>query len=398
MGAGASEAAGRTLPAHAADQRRPPVADGAKTLVVKIGSSTLVKADGMPDRAFLQGLAAQGARLREMGWHLVIVSSGAIACGLRLLGYDERPSDMPTLQAAASVGQLTFARAYDEALWGERLLSSLVLLTRHDTARRGSYLHARDTLMRLVELGVVPVVNENDTVTVDQIRFGDNDTLAALVACLVSADLCVTLSDIDGLYTANPALDPNATLIPRVERIDAAIIDAAGDSSTAVGTGGMITKIRASRILMTAGIKSVICAGDEPDALVRLAAGESVGTLFDPPAGRRDIAPRKLWIALGDTVHGSVTVDAGAADALKRRGSSLLPVGVRSVEGSFEAGDMLDVKDETGFTLARGIAEADSDTLRLAAGRHQDEIAANRLLSALANRPAIHRDNLIVFA
>ena len=386
-------------PASASDEKMPPVPAGAaRTLVVKIGSSTLVKADGMPDRAFLADLASQGARLREMGWHLVVVSSGAIACGLRLLGYAERPADMPTLQAAASVGQLTFARAYDEALWGERLLSSLVLLTRHDTARRASYLHARDTLTRLVELGVVPVVNENDTVTVEQIRFGDNDTLAALVACLVSADLCVTLSDIDGLYTANPALDPAATLIPRVERIDAAIIDAAGDSSTSVGTGGMITKVRASRILMTAGIKSVICSGAEPDALVRLAAGEAVGTLFDPPEGRRDIAPRKLWIALGDTAHGAVTVDAGAANALMRRGSSLLPVGIRAVEGSFEAGDVLDVRDESGFTLARGIAEADSDTLRLAAGRHQDEIAANRLLAALAGRPAIHRDNLIVFA
>ena len=384
---------------RAADEKLPPVRSGAaRTLVVKIGSSTLVKADGMPDRAFLADLAAQGARLREMGWNLVIVSSGAIACGLRLLGYDERPADMPTLQAAASVGQLTFARAYDEALWGERLLSSLVLLTRHDTARRASYLHARDTLMRLVELGVVPVVNENDTVTVDEIRFGDNDTLAALVACLVSADLCVTLSDIDGLYTANPALDPSATFIPRVEKIDAAIIAAAGDSSTAVGTGGMVTKVRASRILMTAGIRSVICSGEEPDVLVRLAAGESVGTLFVPPAGRRDIAPRKLWIALGDTVHGSLVVDAGAARALTERGSSLLPVGVRAVEGRFEAGDILDVRDPEGTVLARGIAEADSDTLSLAAGRHQDEIAANRLLAGLAGRPAVHRDNMIVFA
>ena len=387
---------------EAAEERLPPArgADGApaRTLVVKIGSSTLVKPDGMPDRAFLADLASQGERLRGMGWNLVIVSSGAIACGLRLLGFKTRPTDMPTLQAAASVGQLTFARAYDEALWGRRLLSSLVLVTRHDTASRESYLHARDTLTRLVELGVVPVVNENDTVTVDQIRFGDNDTLAALVSCLVSADLCVTLSDIDGFYTANPVRDPTARLIPRVEKIDASIIDAAGDSDNAVGTGGMITKIRASRILMTAGIRSVICSGEEPDVLVRLAAGEQVGTLFDPPAGRRDIAPRKLWIALGDTVHGSLTIDDGAVRALTERGSSLLPVGVRTVEGSFEAGEVLDIKDAQGFVVARGIAEADSDTLSLAAGRHQDEIAGNRLLSELAGRPAVHRDNLIVFA
>ena len=385
--------------APASELRLPAVsARDAKTMVVKIGSSTLVKPDGMPDRAFLDGLARQGAHLRAMGWNLVIVSSGAIACGLRLLGYTARPTDMPTLQAAASVGQLTFARAYDEALWGERLLSSLVLLTRQDTAQRSSYLHARDTLMRLVELGVVPVVNENDTVTVDQIRFGDNDTLAALVACLVAADLCVTLSDVDGLYTANPLHDASAALIPRVEKIDAAIIEAAGDVGSAVGTGGMVTKVRASRILMTAGIPSVICSGGEVDPLVRLAAGEAVGTVFDPPAARRDIAPRKLWIALGDTVHGALVIDEGAAHALERRGSSLLPVGVREVVGEFEAGEILDVKDPSGFTLARGIAEADSDTLRLAAGRHQDEIAGNRLLSSLANRPAIHRDNMIVFA
>ena len=375
------------------------MADGCdKTMVVKIGSSTLVKDDGMPDRAFLARLASQAARLRAQGWRLVIVSSGAIACGMRLLGLSERPDDMPTLQASASVGQLTFARAYDEALWDQRLLSSLVLLTRHDTARRDAYLHARDTLCRLLELGITPVVNENDTVTVDEIRFGDNDTLAALVACLVSADLCVILSDIDGLYTANPALDPAAAFIPRVDKIDAGIIAAAGDSTTSVGTGGMITKIRSCRILMTAGIPSVICKSDEPDVLVRLAAGEGVGTLFAPPSGRNEIAPRKLWIALGDAAHGALTVDAGAARALREQGSSLLPVGVTGVEGRFDAGAVLDVRDPDGLVVARGIAEAGSDELELAAGRRQDEIARNRLLRALAGRPAIHRDNLIVFA
>lgn len=370
-----------------------------KTMVVKIGSSTLVRADGTPDAAFLKHLAVQAAELREMGWSLVIVSSGSVACGLHLLGLGpKRPDDMPTMQAAASVGQLTFARAYEEALVREGLVSSLVLLTRSDTARRSSYLHARDTLTRLVDMGVTPVVNENDTVSVDEIRFGDNDTLAALVSCLVSADLCVILSDIDGLYTANPSLDPAAEFIPRVTKIDARIIGSAGDSSTNVGTGGMITKIRSARILMTAGIESVICSGAEERPLVRLAGGEDVGTRFVPPAERLDIAPRKLWIALGDSAHGSVTVDDGAATALTRRGSSLLAVGIRSVDGPFGAGDILDVKDASGFVIARGIAEADSDVLELAAGRRQEEIAGNRLLADLSDRPAIHRDNLIVFA
>ena len=351
-------------------------------MVVKIGSSTVVGADGKVNRAFIGGLADQAAALRKLGWRLVVVSSGAIACGYPVLGFDRKPvGDLPSLQACASAGQCIISSAYDEEFHARDLLTSLVLLTRHDTARRTSYLHARDALLRLVELGVVPVVNENDTVTVDEIKFGDNDTLAALVSCLVSADLCVTLSDIDGLYTANPHEDPTA-----------------GDSSTSVGTGGMITKIRASRILMTAGIQSVICSGEEPDALVRLARGESVGTLFDPPAERLDIAPRKLWIALGDKAHGSVTVDDGAAKALVSRGSSLLAVGIREVDGQFAEGDVLDVCDPSGMVVARGIAEADSDVLELAAGRRQDQIASNRLLADLAEKPAIHRDNLIVFA
>ena len=369
-----------------------------KTMVVKIGSSTLVGEDRALRRDFIAGLARQALELRELGWNLVVVSSGAIAAGAPKLGFPTRPHDMPSLQACASVGQCILSAVYDEEFRAAGLLTSLVLLTRHDTARRSSYLHARDALTRLVELGVVPVVNENDTTTVDEIKFGDNDTLAALVSCLVSADLCVTLSDIDGLYTANPSIDPSARFIPRVDKIDAAIIGAAGDSTTAVGTGGMITKIRASRILMTAGISSVICSGAEPDPLVRLARGESVGTLFEPAAGQPEIAPRKLWIALGDSAHGSVTVDDGAAAAVRERGSSLLPVGITAVEGGFGPGDVLDVRDAGGFVIARGIAEAGSDELELARGRRQEEIAGNRLLSALEGKPAVHRDNLVVFA
>lgn len=370
----------------------------AKTMVVKIGSSTVTEPGTGVNRPFIARLAHEAVELRSLGWNLVVVSSGAIACGAPVLGFSTRPADMPSLQACASVGQCVLSAAYDEEFRACGLATSLVLLTRHDTARRQSYLHARDALTRLVELGVVPVVNENDTVSVDEIRFGDNDTLAALVACLVSADLCVTLSDIEGLYTANPSIDPNARFVPRVEKIDAAIIASAGDSSSAVGTGGMITKIRSSRILMTAGIPSVICSGADEGALARLARGEQVGTLFVPPHARTDIAPRKLWIALGDAAHGSVSVDDGAARALVERGSSLLPVGITAVEGQFEAGDVLDVRDAGGFVLARGIAEAGSDELQLAAGRQQREIAGNHLLRALAGRPAIHRDNLIVFA
>lgn len=369
-----------------------------KTMVVKIGSSTLVGSDRHIRRGFLHDMASQAHELRQAGWNLVVVSSGAVACGYPLLGFSGRPQDMPSLQASASVGQCVLLAAWDEQFRSLGMLTSLVLLTRHDTARRSSYLHAREALMRLLELGVVPIVNENDTTAVDEITFGDNDTLAALVSCLVSADLCVTLSDIDGLYTANPALDPSAVKLDRVEKIDSDIIASAGDSSTAVGTGGMITKIRAARILMTAGIRSVICSGEEERPLVRLGQGEPVGTVFEPSCTNGGLAPRKLWIALGDSAHGALVVDDGAAAALVGDGSSLLPVGILSVTGDFDRGSVLDVRNTSGMTIARGIAEASSDELRLAAGRHQDEIASNRLLAGLSGRPAIHRDNLIAFA
>ncbi|QWT18058.1 glutamate 5-kinase [Collinsella sp. zg1085] len=368
-----------------------------KTMVVKIGSSTLVE-EGLLRRDFIASLATQAQELQQLGWRLVIVSSGAIACGIPELGLDHRPSDMPSLQACASVGQCVLAAAYDEEFRRCNLLSSLVLLTRHDTARRSSYLHARDALTRLVALGVTPVVNENDTVVVDQIKFGDNDTLAALVSCLVEADLCVILSDIDGLYTDNPMLVRDARFIPEVSAIDASIIASAGDSSSSVGTGGMITKIRAARILMTAGIKSVICSGASERPLVRLAQGEALGTRFVSPNPHVDIAPRKLWIALGDTVHGSLTVDEGAAAAIIKRGSSLLPVGIRAVSGHFQAGDMLEIQDLTGHVIARGIAGAASDVLELAAGRRQEDIAQNSLIAELAHKAAIHRDDMIVFS
>ena len=217
--------------------------DGARRrLVVKIGSSTLTTSESSIDYGFLDNLAAQLAQVRSEGWDVVVVTSAAIACGLEALGIAKRPTDMPSLQAAASVGQSALSTAYSNAFAKEGMLTSVVLLTRRDTADRNAYLHARDTLNRLLELGVVPVVNENDTVSVEQIRFGDNDTLAALVACLIDADLIVILSDIDGMYTANPQSDPSATLIPRIDRIDRSVLAAAGGAGSTVGSGGMVAK------------------------------------------------------------------------------------------------------------------------------------------------------------
>lgn len=368
-----------------------------RRLVVKIGSSTLTTSESSIDYAYLAGLAEQIAAVRAAGWQPVIVTSAAIACGLEALGIAKRPSDMPSLQAAASVGQSVLSAAYANAFAAHGMTTSVVLLTRRDTADRTAYLHARDTLGRLLELGVVPVVNENDTVSVEQIRFGDNDTLAALVACLIDADLMVILSDIEGLYDANPRRDESARLIEVVERIDRDVMAVAGEAGSTVGSGGMITKIKAARVLMAAGIPMVICHGRRDDAIVDAAAGKSVGTLFVAREKAHEITPRKLWIALGDAARGAVVIDEGARSALVGRGSSLLCVGVTCVEGRFDADDIIDIKDGEGVVVARGKVAFSSDEAELARGRSREDLERNRLLAPLAERALVHRDELIVF-
>lgn len=369
-----------------------------KRLVVKIGSSTLTTGEGRIDHDYLESFARQAAEVRKRGWQVVIVSSGAIACGLERLGMSgKRPDDMPTLQAAASVGQGLFASAWGDAFAKVGMLSSVVLLTRRDTADRNAYLHARDTLERLLELDVVPIVNENDTVSVEQIRFGDNDTLGALVACLIGADLTVILSDVEGLYDSNPAKDQGAQLIKRVESIDQSILAIAGDAGTKMGSGGMITKIKAARILGVAGIPLAICSGRRENVVVDAVEGNEVGTLFPAAHKAHEITPRKLWIALGDSARGSITVDDGAKLALQKRGSSLLVVGVAQVEGRFEEGDIVDIKDKGGYLFARGRVSASRDETELAMGRTREQLLANRLLAEMADKPLIHRDELVIF-
>ena len=368
-----------------------------RRLVVKIGSATLTTSESSIDYGFLDELAAQLDTVRREGWDVVVVTSAAIACGLEALGIARRPTDMPSLQAAASVGQSALSTAYAAAFGKRDMLTSVVLLTRRDTADRTAYLHARDTLCRLLELDVVPIVNENDTVSVEQIRFGDNDTLAALVACLIDADLMVILSDIDGLYTANPQIDSSATLIPCVDRVGRDILAAAGGAVSGVGSGGMITKIKAARVLMAAGIPMVICQGRRAGCVADAARGLPVGTLFSAPERPHEITPKKLWIALGDAVHGTLVVDEGARAALVERGKSLLSVGIREVRGSFEYDDIVDVADETGHVFARGRAAAGSDLVALAVGKSREAVAANGILSVLADRPVVHRDELVLF-
>ena len=369
-----------------------------KRLVVKIGSSTLTTTEGRIDHSYLADLARQIQAVRHEGWQVVIVSSGAIACGLEQLGLSgERPDDMPTLQAAASIGQGLFASAYSDAFGDLGMLTSLVLLTRRDTADRQSYLHARDTLERLLELGVIPVVNENDTVSVEQIRFGDNDTLSALVACLIGADLSIILSDVEGLYDANPLHKKDAKLISKVNHIDQDIIAIAGDAGSKMGSGGMVTKIKAARVLGVAGVPLIVCSGRKSDAIIKAAAGEEIGTRFDVAHPPHEITPRKLWIALGDSARGALIVDMGAKEALRKRGSSLLVVGVADVDGQFEEGDIVDIKDENGYLFARGRVSAGRDEVELAQGRSREELLRNKLLVEMADKPLIHRDDLVIF-
>lgn len=368
-----------------------------RVVVVKVGTSTLTDETGRIDTAYLDAFARQIAQLRRRGIKPLVVTSASIACGLEALGIAERPTDTPSLQAAASVGTIELSRLYAEAFGRVGVLASSVLLTRNDTKHRASYIHARDTLLRLLEWNVVPVINENDTVSVEQIRFGDNDTLAALVACLVSADACVIFSDIEGLYDKNPATHPDAKLIAEVHAIGPDIMAMAEGPGTKRGSGGMITKIRAARVLLVAGIPLTICHGRRPNALVDIADGKQVGTRFANEVAPHEITPKKLWIALGDTARGSIAVDAGARTALVQKGSSLLPVGVVEIGGDFDEGDVVDIVDESGHLFARGRVGASSDEARLAAGRTQPELAGNRLLAHLADRPLVHRDELVVF-
>jgi glutamate 5-kinase len=350
------------------------------------------------DSAYIEDLARQVAALRAQGTEVLVVSSAAIVAGLEELGLGpERPDDIPTLQAAAAVGQIELAKDYWRAFDAQGLRIGQVLLTRFSTENRESYLHARDTLERLLGLGTVPLINENDTIATDEIRFGDNDTLAAQVAILVQADLVILLSDIEGLYDADPRVSENARLLEQVGSLTREVISAAGAAGTARGSGGMITKLEAARMLMAAGIPMVICEGHTPNVVVDAAAGKPLGTRFTNNKGPHHAGARKLWETLSGTVRGSVYVDDGAARALIHRGSSLLPVGVSRVEGHFEQGSAVDVRDGNGMIIGRGICDYSSDELELAAGHTSEALANNRLLAHLAATEVIHRDRLVIF-
>ncbi|MCL2756537.1 MAG: glutamate 5-kinase [Coriobacteriia bacterium] len=369
----------------------------AQRIVIKIGTSTLTDNQGRVDAAYIEDLARQVAMLRAQGKDVVIVTSGAIIAGLEALNLPpRRPDDIPTLQAAAAIGQVELTRHYAREFEAHGLCVAQILLTRNDIDRREAYLHARDTLHRLMELGAVAVINENDTVAVDEIRFGDNDTLAAQVAILIVADLVILLSDIEGLYTADPRVDEDARLIEHIAGLTEELVAGAGAAGSGKGSGGMVTKLEAARQLMAAGIPMVICEGHRENVILDVVSGLAVGTLFESEHNSQTHA-RKLWKALSGTVKGAVVIDDGAIFALRERGGSLLPVGVTAVSGSFMRGNIIDIRSASGFLIGRGISQHDASVVELIMGHSSDELPSLVSLEEPMKDEVVHRDEMVVF-
>ncbi len=368
------------------------VVKDAKRIVVKVGSS-LVTNDGRGlDENAIGEWSRQLAVLVRSGREVIMVSSGAIAEGMKRLGWSVRPHEVHELQAAAAVGQMGLAQMYESKLRENGLGSAQVLLTHADLADRERYLNARSTLLTLLKLGVVPVINENDTVVNDEIKFGDNDTLGALVANLVEADVLIILTDQRGLYTADPRRDPLAKLVHQGKAGDVALELMAGGAGSSFGRGGMLTKILAARRAAGSGASTVIAWGREPEVLRRLCEGESIGTLL--VAQTQKTQARKQWIADHLQLRGSVTVDDGAAAKLRDEGKSLLPIGMTAVEGEFSRGDVIAVREHSGVEIARGLANYSSFEARLLCRKASSEI--ERLLGYVAEPEMLHRDNLVL--
>ena len=363
-------------------------------IVAKFGTNVLTAGSDRLNLDMMAALVGQVARLHEWGAEVIVVTSGAIAAGRHRLGLRRERKEMPFRQVLAAVGQADLMQAYQELFARHEISVAQTLLTRRDLADRQGYLNARNTLLALLALRVVPVVNENDVVAVDEIegaKIGDNDNLSALVANLVDADLLVLLTDTGGLYTADPQRDPAARLIPRVDQIDAEVEALAG-AARGRGVGGMVTKLQAARLVTAGGSDAVIAAGSEPDVLVRLAQGEQLGTLF--PASADRLESRKRWMLAGLSVKGTVVVDEGASRALRVEKRSLLPAGVKNVQGSFQRGDAVAIVDGEGQRVACGIANYAAEEIVRIRGLRSDRIES--VLGHHYGGEAVHRDNLVL--
>jgi glutamate 5-kinase len=363
----------------------------ARRVVVKIGTNALTNATGRFNRAHFEALG-EDLLWAAQGRELVVVSSGAIALGVERLGLHARPKDIPGKQACAAVGQSRLMQAYEETFGKEDRRVAQVLLTHGDMQDRRRYINVKHALERLIEAGVVPIINENDTVSVDELKFGDNDTLAALVAGVVEADALIILSDVEGLYTADPRKDPEARLLPQVDAVTPVLLALAGGSGSQVGTGGMATKVRAAARVTELGVRCLITSGAVPGRLRSVLSGETLGTLFETTGSRR--SARTAWIAHALKPKGRLLVDAGARDAIVVGKRSLLPSGIRSVEGDFERGDPVDLVDEQGQAFARGLSAYEDGELRRIAGLKSTDIES--VLGYRYLDEAVHRDDLAV--
>ncbi|HVK99578.1 MAG TPA: glutamate 5-kinase [Dongiaceae bacterium] len=365
----------------------------ARRWVVKIGSALLTNNGQGLDHAAIAGWVEQLVTLQKSGIEIVLVSSGSVAEGMSRLGWKTRPKAMHELQAAAAVGQMGLVQTWETSFKTHGVHTAQILVTHDDLSDRKRYLNARTALSTLIELGVVPVVNENDTVVTDEIRFGDNDTLGALITNLVEADLLVILTDQPGMFEADPRINPDAKLISRARAADPALLGMAGATGGALGRGGMATKVRAAQLASRSGAATLIVGGRLPAVLGRAYAGEEIGTLLVPD--ETPLAARKQWLAGHLQMRGVLTLDAGAVTALQKKGVSLLPVGVREVTGSFSRGEMVACVGPDGARVACGLVNYDAEEARKIAGIGTDQIAER--LGYVDEPELIHRDNMVVF-
>jgi len=366
--------------------------NGVRRIVIKIGSRVLASSARGLNTQRMRRIIKEIATLRQEGYEIVIVSSGAVAAGMKELGLSNKPKGIPLKQAAAAIGQSKLIQMYERNFSRFGIKAAQILLTRDDITDRRRFLNARNTLITLLSYGVVPVINENDTVAVDEIRFGDNDLLSGLVTNVVDADLLIILSDIEGLFTADPTIDPGARLIPLVEDINDEIETIAGDSRTIEGTGGMMSKIQAAKKASGYGIPAIIMNGKRPGLLVRVLMGCNVGTIFLPK--KSGLSSRKHWIAYALPTSGHLILDNGAKEALLLQGRSLLPSGVLGIKGRFEAGDAVACEDEHGAAFAKGLSNYNSMEIERIKGKKTGDIAI--ILGYKDYDEVIHRNNLVI--
>jgi glutamate 5-kinase len=372
--------------------KRNPVLHGVKRFVVKIGSSLIASQNHGLNHRRLESLAQELADLKREGREIIIVSSGAILSGLEKLGISQRPKSLPVKQAAAAVGQSRLMWAYEKAFEACGLKVAQVLLTQDDLADRRRFLNSRNTLTTLLALDVIPVINENDTVVVEEIRFGDNDNLAGLVTHLIDAQLLVILSDVEGLFSDDPRRHPDAVLIPVVNRIDAEILRLAGEATTPEGTGGMRSKVLTAQKVARYGVPTVIASGRQTGTLAEILKGNPVGTMFLPENDKRN--SRKQWIAFTSRAKGRLSLDSGAVEALVMKGKSLLPSGIAKVEGRFDAGDAVACIDPKGHEVAKGLVNYSSAEVEKIKGAKTTELV--KILGRKDYDEVIHRDNLVI--